>query len=453
MRDVSSRIFRIYTGKNGRRNGGMGVKGKLVLLILLLSLAACARNPEPPAAPAAVTEQPPETTTQAAPEMTEPPTEPPTEPQTQSPEAEPITAGITFTVAGAGPVSLLDDGAYETLVSCSPERPILIDCEIPFAALVIKWEQVPPEGTLFWAGGEEKIGGGFLHEAVILPQGVSTALLKPSGEASICEIALFTEGKLPRQAQQWLPPCETADLLVFPTHADDDVLFFGAAMSTYALDRGLEVQTAFMTEHYDEPVRKHERLDGLWELGLRRYPVVGTARDFYTKQLKEAEYFHRDDGILAWQVEQIRRFRPLVILGHDLNGEYGHGQHKLNAHCLTQAVEAAGDPEQFPDSAGRFGVWDTPKLYLHLYQEGEIVLDVNTPLLQDDQGRTPFEMAQSAYSLHKSQAYTWFRVQQGEGYGGLDCRRFGLYRSLVGSDTAADLLENIDETLWRASEK
>lgn len=428
------------------------MKGKLlaVTLALLLSLAACARNP---AAPAVVTEQPPETTAQAAAETTEAPTEPPTQPPTEPPEAEPITGEITFTVEGADITAFLTDGSYETLIRCSPEQPILINCGIPFASMVIKWEQVPPEGTLFWAVGEAEIGGGFLHEAVTLPQAATSALLKPSEEASICEIELFTEGTLPRDAQQWLPPCETADLLVFPTHADDDVLFFGAAMSAYALDRGLEVQTAFMTEHYGEPVRKHERLDGLWELGLRHYPVVGTARDFYTKQLWEAEYFHRDDGILAWQVEQIRRFRPLVILGHDLDGEYGHGQHKLNAHCLTQAVEAAGDAGQFLDSVGRFGIWDTPKLYLHLYQEGELVLDVNTPLLQDDQGRTPFELAQSAYSLHKSQGYTWFRVQQGEGHRGLDCRRFGLYRSLVGPDTAADLLENIDETLWRASEK
>ena len=30
-----------------------------------------------------------------------------------------------------------------------------------------------------------------------------------------------------------------------------------------------------------------------------------------------------------------------------------------------------------------------------------------------------------------------------------DCRPFGLYRSLVGTDTTADLMQNVDPDDWR----
>ena len=153
--------------------------------------------------------------------------------------------------------------------------------------------------------------------------------------------------------QDWLAPCETADILVFPTHADDDALFFGAVISYYAIEKELTVQTAFMTDHRYEPFRNHERLDGLWEMGVRHYPIVGTARDFYTMSLQEAANYHGYDPILEWQVRQIRRFKPLVILGHDIEGEYGHGHHKLNTHCLIQAVEMAADARQYPEIALR----------------------------------------------------------------------------------------------------
>ena len=39
----------------------------------------------------------------------------------------------------------------------------------------------------------------------------------------------------------------------------------------------------------------------------------------------------------------LRRFKPLVAVGHDREGEYGHGAHQLNALSLEQAVVRAAD--------------------------------------------------------------------------------------------------------------
>ena len=54
-------------------------------------------------------------------------------------------------------------------------------------------------------------------------------------------------------------------------------------------------------------------------------------------------------------MERIRRFRPEVILTHDLNGEYGHNQHKVTARTMQAAIEAAADPTRYPASAQLYG--------------------------------------------------------------------------------------------------
>lgn len=55
--------------------------------------------------------------------------------------------------------------------------------------------------------------------------------------------------------------------------------------------------------------------------------------------------------MLAYEVELLRRFKPEVVVDHDINGEYGHGVHMLNTWILQQAVEQSGDVQYFPESA------------------------------------------------------------------------------------------------------
>jgi len=186
-------------------------------------------------------------------------------------------------------------------------------------------------------------------------------------------------------------------------------------------------------------------------MGIRHYPVLGSAPDTATFDFREAMSLYQASDILGWQVEQIRRFRPLVVVGHDLNGEYGNAGHKVNAYYLVRAVESAADPEQYPELAQQYGVWETPKLYLHLYPENEMIFDVNVVLESDPQGRTPFEIAAEAMYCHQSQVKWGYRVQQGEDWA-FDCRPFGLYRTLVGYDTITDIMENIDPAHWRTDE-
>ena len=426
----------------------------MVAASLVLSLAGCGSQQERPPATETVnaTEvltEPEETTVETQVETvaeTEPVeiTEPPVMEEPE-PVAEYIDTGVRITLDGTDIAWQLEEADGYDPVGIPSSQALAVESEMPFSALYIIWDKLPGRFTLTWEGGSLVCGEeGFLHDYIRLPEAVVSVSFEFEEEAYryICRMGAYTYGTAPEGVQDWLPPCETADILAFPTHADDDVLFFGAVLSHYAIEEGLAVQTAFMTDHYYEPFRNHERLNGLWELGIRHYPILGTARDFYTMDLTEAANYHANDGILEWQVELIRRLEPLVILGHDIEGEYGHGQHKLNTHYLIQAVEQAADARLYPMIAVKYGLWDTPKLYLHLYAENGIVFDVNTALNNDPQGRTPFEIAQDAFECHISQ-YNYFSVSQNP-YSEMDCTRFGLYRTLVGEDTGSDLMEHTE---------
>ena len=360
-----------------------------------------------------------------------------------------IHSGLSIRVNGTDYRVNLNDGKHTTGKQLHPNDRIDIESAEPMGSVYLEWNTAPQPYVLRWDGGEMVCGrNGFLHEYIPLPEAVTGVSIVCETENALCDVRLFTPGSAPDDVQVWLPPCQEADILVFPTHSDDDTLFFGTLISYYTIERQMTVQTAFMVDHRN-PIRDHERLDGLWEMGVRHYPVLGTAPDTDLTKRPDVMAFYSHSNIEGWQVEQIRRFRPLVVVGHDLDGEYGNGGHKVNAYYLTLAVESAANPDLFPESARHYGVWDTPKLYLHLYADNEIIMEVNESMTRDPEGRTPFQVAEDAYKWHVSQQKLTYRVYQGSNPR-YDCRRFGLYRTLVGFDTSNDVMENICEEMFRA---
>lgn len=304
---------------------------------------------------------------------------------------------------------------------------------------------------------------GFLHTFLDLealfghaPQGLT--LRFENGPAALLELTLFTPGEVPDWVQRWAAPVENgADLVLFSTHADDEQLFFAGVLPYYAGERGDRVQVVYMTNHRnitkDGHLRCHEALDGLWAVGVRNYPVFGGFADYYCKSLKDAVALYSYMGVeqeelLGYVVEQLRRFKPLVAVGHDLNGEYGHGGHMLYADLLTQAVELATNPECFPESAQAYGTWDTPKVYLHLYEENQITMDWDKPL-EHFGGMTAFEVTKTmGFPCHKSQTqdFAWYMsgMDRAADIPKYSPCLYGLYRTTVGPDRARnDFFENL----------
>ena len=246
---------------------------------------------------------------------------------------------------------------------------------------------------------------------------------------------------MPDFVQVWLPPCEEADILLFPTHGDDEHLFFGGTMPYYAGEKGKKVQICYMTNHWNEQPRPHEQLDGLWTVGVRNYPVMSPFNDVYVADLDAAQSRYGAD-FMRYQIEMLRRFRPLVVIGHDINGEYGHGAHMLAGRTLLKSVERAADPEYDAPSAEKYGVWEAQKLYLHLYSENKIVMDWDKSL-EAFGGRTAFEVAEDGYRQHLSQQHWAFHVYPRSS--GNSCYDFGLARTTVGEDILKnDFLENTE---------
>lgn len=420
----------------------------LLLLICLLLTGCCQESPLPEAPPTETAAEPVPQAIFSVPAVTVEETAPPETIPTETvplPPAQAIMDGFSLRHGNSDYVSPLMDALLSTRVSLV-DVPLEITSSQPIGGVYLIWYQPPDCYTLTWPGGSLTQEQAFLHTYIPLPE--ATTQLTIQGGGDLGQIQLYTPGSVPDGVQAWQPPLEQADILAFPTHSDDDALFFGALLSRCAMDEGLTVQTAFLIDHADI-IRSHERLNGLWEMGVRNYPVIAPFTDFYTLNLQTALAYHQrmEEDILGWQVEQIRKFQPLVILGHDLQGEYGHGQHQVNAYYLTQAVELAAQADAYPLSAQAYGTWDTPKLYLHMYEENQLLLDVDTPLVSDSQGRTPFEVAAAAYRCHRTQQGTGFYVCRDQGWRRSDCRLWGLYRSLVGNQEA--LMAGIQADQWR----
>lgn len=326
----------------------------------------------------------------------------------------------------SGDVWMLTDSNRTTKRSFPSGAALTVTLSEPAASLYLVWDAPPPEnGWILSAHGlpDEIRSTGFLHEYVPLSSPCRQLTVSWDGAATLCDIVVFGAGDTPDWVQVWRPAEGCADLLLLPTHADDEHLFFGGILPLY-IDRGYEVQVAYMVNHNTEPYRPHEQLNGLWTAGVRRYPVIPDFPDLYSDSLEHAKTVYDEQALLDYQTGLLLRFTPQVVVGHDLNGEYGHGAHMLCARTLLRAVESAA---ALPDG------WDTPKTYLHLYPEQTLVLDYGAPLLSFG-GKIAFEIACEGFSRHISQQ-TYFSVEQSGPY---DCRKFGLARTSVGPDERRD---------------
>ena len=345
----------------------------------------------------------------------------------------------------------IDDGSYYTTTWFDEGAEITISSEETIDGVYIKWESIPKPWTL--KAGDASISAGqygFLHEYVKAGKGTKSVTIQiPSGGAEIAEVYAFSEGALPDYVQQWEPPYDRADLLVFSAHSDDEVLYMGPSIVNLTHNNTARVQVAYMSDQYlTEPFRNHEFLDGLWEMGVTHYPQFGKFIDLYSESLEEAEGHNDMEEVKAYVVETIRRFKPQIVVTHDLNGEYGHGMHRMIAKAVADTAALTGDASQYPESAQKYGAWDVPKTYLHLYWENQIVLPTRESL-SDFGGRTVLQVCKDAFEKHGSQQGPTFWVDDGYDDDGnrndyqYSCAEYGLFRTTVGTDTGNSMLENL----------
>lgn len=382
-------------------------------------------------------------------------------------EAEEITATANLSSPSSVSLSALKNGAAYQGVLLPRNGSITIKNTEPAGSLYLQFVRAYKGKWQISAGGKTvSFGNDFLHEFIDIsslfgsPQTVLT-LTFPDG-AQLGEINIFSEGETPGWVQKWQPPCQKADIMVCPAHSDDEELYFAGVIPD-AVARGLKVEVVYFTDEYTNNIaRPQEELNSLWAIGVRNYPVAGPFPDIYSESVEKALSLIKsktgldEEAVVGFQTEMLRRFKPLVVVGHDFNGEYGHGEHRLDAKTLAKALEDAPNPDKFPASTKLYGTWVPLKAYFHLYDKDNtgIVCDFDKPLACFS-GKTAFQMSQLGFEYHKSQhiyhtfvdwlygtpKYSRTKASSIEKY---NPEKYGLYRSEVGPDVLKnDLFENI----------
>lgn len=312
-------------------------------------------------------------------------------------------------------------------------------------ALELKWRTIEPPEVIIKTQRDGKWvevlrdGPNYAAQYILLPEALETVRITArSGKLELCEITVLTPGDAPAYVQVWRDAPEKVDMMLFSTHPDDEVLWFGGLLPYYAgeLKKDVLVVNAVYAHYY----RRQELLAALWTCGVDIYPVMlgyPNQQDSVSEILREWENKKREpkDRMVAL----IRQYRPDVVVLHDENGEYGHTAHIAFSWLGRQGVERAADPAEHPESAALWGTWDVPKTYLHLYAENRLRMDWKQPLAAFG-GKTGLEVAAEAFACHATQQERW-QVKDGGDY---DNALFGLWRTRVGLDEEKnDLFEHI----------
>ena len=370
-------------------------------------------------------------------------------------EANDITEDCKFKVCSSGrKYTLMTDKKYTSywesnkiktpwIAITAPEGKPIAGLYVCFGNMPESWEiQTSDDGKDWFTAvpGDTR----FLHAYGALPQPAQHVRLAVTSEKKtalrINDLFVLSEGDLPDWVQVWQPTEEKADILFLSTHPDDELIFFGGAIPTYAVEQQRKVVVAYFTR--SNTTRSSELLNGLWHMGVRTYPVIGTFKDSYAKNLKAAYKSAGGKGkVNEWIVGLYRQYKPEVVVTQDTNGEYGHKQHMMIADAAQNCIALAANEDEFTASTIAYGTWQVKKLYLHLYPENQITFDWTVPL-KSMNGATGIELAEEAYTLHKTQASSGMSVTEtGTKY---DNRVFGLAFTTVGEDVRKDdFLENI----------
>ncbi|MGI9203021.1 MAG: PIG-L family deacetylase [Woeseiaceae bacterium] len=229
--------------------------------------------------------------------------------------------------------------------------------------------------------------------------------------------AIYDQGgsALTRQLQRLQT---TASVMHTGAHPDDEdsalvayhARHLNARTAYLSLTRGSGGQNIIGTEQSDalgvirtEELLQARRLDGAEQLFTR-------ANDFgFSKYRTEASRIWPEEAVLGDMVRAIRTFRPNVVVSR-WNGtpSDGHGHHQFTGYLTPLAVEAAADPDQFPDQiAAGLHPWQVQKLYtgrrIDPRSTDRPSLMVNTGTYDPVTGRSYFEIGMQGRSQQKTQ--------------------------------------------------
>lgn len=317
-----------------------------------------------------------------------------------------------------------------------------------------KWDAPPPTWDLYAydSAGNETLAASGGHnsawtEFAAVPSGMSEykkfkfISTNPDIPFAIADLSVYVD-EVPAFVPLWEAYDDRrVDLLVIAAHPDDESVFLAAPAVIY-INEGKTVVTGYMT--WGASGRRFEAEEACWMLGEKCAPTLRAAHDMMTNSMASMEKYWPLDKAVGYIVELIRKYKPSIIITHDVNGEYGHGAHIETSYATQLAFAQAADPTKYPESAATYGVWKPGKLYLHMHREGKITFDLDAPLNHFG-GETVLQAVTSAFMRHKSQEIKGWTL---ETTGEYSMENFGLFASNVGPDVLHNtMFENISRSI------
>lgn len=314
------------------------------------------------------------------------------------------------------------------------------------ARLCISWQEPPENVSVVQYAAD----GTALHRETLVPHPDSVIELRSEARSAAVQAgengmkvlfcAVYGPGELPEPFHEWQETPDHLDYLLISTHPDDDVLYLGSIVPTYGAEQGYVGTIVYVT--CQNRVRADEAENGAWTMGLRYRPVFLGMKDVYNSASKELKDMFQYSELLLNTVRIYRKLHPLVVFAQDLDGEYGHWQHKLTAKAAREAFSLAADPTFDPESADQYGTWQVQKLYLHLFRKNKLTVDAHAPLSFFD-GRDAYDVACEAYRKHETQQRYRFKVRRDDGAYAFN--RFGMAEGVV--PVGNDVFDSIDARL------
>src|SRR5262245_32544987 len=207
------------------------------------------------------------------------------------------------------------------------------------------------------------------------------------------------------------PDDESTDLLAYLARGE------GARTAYLSLNRGEGGQNGIGPELWEglgvirtEELLAARKLDGAEQYFTRAF-------DFgFTRSAEETVQKWNREEILGDMVRVIRMMRPLVVInGFTGTPQDGHGQHQVAGMLTPEAIEAAADPNRFPEQIAKEGLQPLRALKVYGRRFGqtssgpraEFDVGVYDPVL----GRSYAELAADGRSRHRSQDFGMIQVR------------------------------------------
>jgi LmbE family N-acetylglucosaminyl deacetylase len=282
-----------------------------------------------------------------------------------------------------------------------------------------------------------------LHKYFKLSEETSYIIIKIKGNKKykgICSLRVYEKDKVGFSVEQWKPP-EKYDLMVISCHRDDELLYFGGIIPYYSFIKKKKICTVFMSGN--DIIRLREALSSQWSMGIRNYPIfMGFLGGKHFNINKTLNIWGGEVYVVGKIVAKIRQYKPDVIVTHDLKGESGHPSQRTIPLVVRKAILLAANKNKFKSSYNNYGVHIVKKLYLHLYERNQVVMNWNNRS-QFLNYKTPFETAcvgfDKYYSQHKMFGMTFKRIRK------FPNNIYGLIYTKVGIDIQKnDFFENIN---------